>query len=169
MVDNWNLIRWQPPTASVMPAKEKDYGSPFPNWLPSPGMQLPPDLALCANLYGYTIFLRTAITSYNKLDGLIEHKFTLVYFWNPKVQYQFHRAKIQVSLKLYLGGCPGEPVLASSSRCYFGGTSILAASAPPSLLCFSSLFWPTFIRTCDGYEAHLDTAGWSVRTCKCLL
>lgn len=94
-------------------------------------------------------FLRTAIMSYNKLDGLVEHKFTLMYFWNPKVQYQFHRAKIQVSLKLYLGGCPGEPVLASSSRCYFGGTSILAASASPSLLCFSSLFWLTFIRTCD--------------------
>lgn len=110
MVDNWNLIWWQPPTASVMPPKERDHGSPFPNWLPSPGMQLPPDLALSGNLYGCIIFWRTAITSYNKPDGLIEHKFTLTYFWNPKIQYQFHRAKIQVSLGLYL-----EAVLESLS------------------------------------------------------
>lgn len=55
-------------------------------------------------------FLRTAITSYNKPDGLIEHKFTLTYLWNSKIQYQFHRAKIQVSLGLYL-----EAVLESLS------------------------------------------------------
>lgn len=31
-------------------------------------------------------FFRTAKTSYNTLHGLIEHKFTLVYFWNPKAR-----------------------------------------------------------------------------------